>query len=336
MNGTTRLSCLWPTWARGVFSLYLSLSLSLSVFSLSLTPPRPPLSPSPSEFNPTDSAEARGLKLQLTREYNRRLAERLRRRRAVILGGLLDIKAAQLTEKLAGPDERAMAARMRPFARYASSPDDHAALVRGLAAERALRARLAELCELRRVGVRTKSDADEFARRRDEHQLRGRAAEDRRRAQETAAAGLPLDRAARLAARGGGDPPVAPPTSLVGAPRELRGLLVTTQPSASAAEALAPPAPALDAWRAGPTGLSAASLPGWEWLDDPARNFCARHRVLPATVIAAHAVVEALGGHSNAGPGSLTGVAGLDEAQADALLDIFVSGGGVMREIREG
>ncbi|KAK9839318.1 hypothetical protein WJX81_007715 [Elliptochloris bilobata] len=116
------------------------------------------------EFVPGEPQEGREEKLRMMAIYNTRLSERERRRAFVAERGLLNVKAQQGRERRRGAAEREVHARLRPLARY-QAQDAHKAWVGGVLLEGRLRARIQELKEMRRAGVRTLVEAAEYERR---------------------------------------------------------------------------------------------------------------------------------------------------------------------------
>jgi len=106
-----------------------------------------------------------GLKLQVLRNYNRKLDERAARKRFVLERDLLDFKRVQLASiQQAGNAEDAKLMRLiEPLARFGAHAD-YLALVQGLLRERNLRAEIRRLQDLRAVGVRTLAEAETRAR----------------------------------------------------------------------------------------------------------------------------------------------------------------------------
>ena len=91
--------------------------------------------------------------------YNERLTERERRREVIKEHELVDVRRLMNAEKRRTPFDRRFHASMRVFARFQDTAN-HDALVEGLLLEARLRARIAELKQLRRVGARTFAEAD--------------------------------------------------------------------------------------------------------------------------------------------------------------------------------
>lgn len=114
------------------------------------------------EPNAADTPEVREAKLRLLDAYNRRLAERVRRREWLLERNAVAVRRFTALERKRTAPERELAAQLRVFSRFLE-PNEHAALVEGLLVEQRLRARIAELQELRAAGLRTFEEADKAA-----------------------------------------------------------------------------------------------------------------------------------------------------------------------------
>ena len=110
-----------------------------------------------------EDEEKLGLKEKMLLLYHRRQTERYRRREFVTDRGLLDVKAAQASERRHSKEDLEVAGQFRVFARYLSK-EDHAQLVSGVMYEQHLRQRIEELKELRRNGVTTLVEAEVYER----------------------------------------------------------------------------------------------------------------------------------------------------------------------------
>jgi transcriptional adapter 2-alpha len=115
------------------------------------------------EFNDFDTEEDRRLKLRTLEIYNRRMDERERRRDILLAHNLIKVKRDQAQEKRLNPQERELMARLRVFARYEDvSECSHEEFAEGVLVEHRLRARIKELQEQRRNGIRTLAQGDAF------------------------------------------------------------------------------------------------------------------------------------------------------------------------------
>eukprot|EP00891_Asterochloris_glomerata_P008237 jgi/Astpho2/8237/fgenesh1_pg.00122_%23_16_t len=222
------------------------------------------------EFKEDDSKEEMEEKMKLMDIYNARLTERERRRDFCIQRGLTNIKQQQLLDRRRTPAERLLVARLRALAQY-QGKEEQERLEEGLLAEHRLRARIQELCHVRRAGVRTLAEAEvhhEGERRR---------------------LGAPLETGLSL-----GSGAFAQAATLAGTPSlGSRDLLRTSGSFSRATAAAGGPAarpaehrstaPALAAWRARRgVALDISALPGVELLIGRERELCASARLLPA------------------------------------------------------
>lgn len=115
------------------------------------------------EFNEFDTEEDRRLKLRTLEIYNKRMDERERRRDLLLSHNLIHVKRDQAQEKRLNPRERELMARLRVFARYEDlSECSHDEFAEGILIEHRLRARIQELQEQRRNGIRTLAMGDAF------------------------------------------------------------------------------------------------------------------------------------------------------------------------------
>ncbi|KAK9807904.1 hypothetical protein WJX72_012486 [[Myrmecia] bisecta] len=230
------------------------------------------------DFREEDQDEEVSEKLQLMGIYNARLTERERRRAFIVERGLLNIKRQQAYDRKRTVSEREFHARMRVFARYSATQAEHEALVEGLLLEQRLRARIQELKELRRAGIRTFADADDF--------------EAERRRKESGRAGPRDLRVTRVASDDATQlqQALAASAAQAGTPRELaklggnRGsggsfsLAATPLPASEVKNAAA----AIQSWRTRRgVNLDITALPGMDALSSKERELCASTRLLP-------------------------------------------------------
>ncbi len=96
------------------------------------------------EFFEDDEPNEVRIKEEVLLLYNKRLEERLRRKKFVIDKGLLDPKRAVKADRDRSKEEREIYSLMRPFMRFCDG-NEYADLVEGLIKERALKRRLDEL-----------------------------------------------------------------------------------------------------------------------------------------------------------------------------------------------
>ncbi|XRA98251.1 transcriptional adapter 2-alpha [Pycnococcus provasolii] len=128
------------------------------------------------ELRADDTPAEKSRKLQMLRIYQKRLAERERRRQFVVARGLLNVRRIQAVERKRSWAENRVASLLRPFLRFVPAAE-HDATVDGFVHELRLRARIAKLKEYRRAGLANLSDADAYD-------------SEKRRRREAAAAGL--------------------------------------------------------------------------------------------------------------------------------------------------
>ncbi|GAB4822858.1 hypothetical protein N2152v2_009904 [Parachlorella kessleri] len=231
------------------------------------------------EFSPSDTPEQVAQKLRLVEIYNRRLDERERRKAFVLERGLLNVRKQQAADRRRSAAERELQARLRVFARYLPQ-DQFEVLAEGLAVEARLRARILELQDFRRNGLRTFEQVDEL------ESILGEGAAGGRKAKE-------------------GDKP--PPTSKSRPQRAVLDeaalqseLMRLRLPHAAAhLETLRTTlcegkgtSTALQAWRARRgVLLDITSLPDAEALTQKERALCSTERYLPAQYLAVKAAL---------------------------------------------
>lgn len=191
--------------------------------------------------------------------------------------GLLDVKKMQGLEKRASADELILSAKLRPFARFCSS-SEFRCLVLGMCAEHDIRVALSDLMDLRRNGITSLAEADQFrAERAKRESRRG----DTRIKVAPDVAGLPQDRASRYAQRAG-DTGLKQNIPMEAAPREVQRLL---ESSGLGPESRVPP---LELLRAAKDGFLASQiLPGMDALTEEECGLCSSLRILPCQLLAA-------------------------------------------------
>ena len=96
------------------------------------------------EFNEEDTAEERNLKFRILEIFNRRIDERVKRKKFVIERNLINLEHLSLQEKDKSKPEKEVYAMMRPFARF-HAPEDHEKLVTGIIKSRNIRLTIEEL-----------------------------------------------------------------------------------------------------------------------------------------------------------------------------------------------
>lgn len=293
------------------------------------------------EFRDGDTDLDRKLKLRMLEIYNHRLAERARRKQFIIDRGLLNVKRQQGLERKRTPQERDLHGAMRVFARFLE-PNEYEIMLEGLAAERRIRNRIAELKEYRRMGIHTLSESETYD------------AEKRRRVAECArlkALEMPAVknnvRANRYLSRDGFIPPPVPNAGGA-AQKELQKL---HQSSAGAGAALGGGASAAGAAGAGaggggvvglsggpprkkaPLPLDLTKLPGVELLSKREQDLCTNCRLLPVHYLS---IKEALMRASAAGDplkrADVRHMFKIEPIKAIRVYELLVQNGWVVKE----
>uniref|UniRef100_A0A061RHS0 Transcriptional adapter n=1 Tax=Tetraselmis sp. GSL018 TaxID=582737 RepID=A0A061RHS0_9CHLO len=221
------------------------------------------------DFPEGEPEEERRLKLRLVEIYNSRLDGREKRKNAILGCGLLDVKSAEEFEKTLGPVEQKLNTELRALARFQSA-EEHRALIRGLAVEHHLRARIEALKECRRSGARTLADAEAFE------------SSKRRRRLASQPGSAQAARSARSSSREDTQPALA---ALRNAKESRRAPATDSRASAAA----------LLKWRVQERGvaLDISALPGVELLTRGERRLCANTRLTPPQFLAAkHALLQ--------------------------------------------
>eukprot|EP01094_Clydonella_sp_ATCC50884_P008785 TRINITY_DN18339_c0_g1_i1.p1 TRINITY_DN18339_c0_g1~~TRINITY_DN18339_c0_g1_i1.p1 ORF type:complete len:563 (-),score=143.80 TRINITY_DN18339_c0_g1_i1:145-1833(-) len=108
-----------------------------------------------------DIPAGRDLKLKLLEYYNAKLDQRVRLRKFVVDNELIDPKKRQQRERRKTKEEKDMYMFARPFLQL-SNIEHHEEFLKGLSHEQALRARIEELQECRRLGITTMSEVDRY------------------------------------------------------------------------------------------------------------------------------------------------------------------------------
>ncbi|KAL3147326.1 hypothetical protein ABBQ32_002810 [Trebouxia sp. C0010 RCD-2024] len=113
------------------------------------------------EFKEDDTEEDVEEKVRVIEYYNTRLTERERRRHFVMDRKLINVRKQQNLDRRRSPAERELYARLKALARYLPQPEFEV-LSDGIVTETRLRARIQELKEYRRAGIRTFADAEVY------------------------------------------------------------------------------------------------------------------------------------------------------------------------------
>jgi len=113
------------------------------------------------EFNDDDEADEIDMKRKILEIYNKRLDERLKRKKFVVERGLLDLKKQNILDRTKTKEEKEIYNVLKVFARF-QSPDEHDKLVQNIVKERELRRRIEELLAYKRLGLKTFDDVEKF------------------------------------------------------------------------------------------------------------------------------------------------------------------------------
>ena len=263
------------------------------------------------DFRREDSEEERALKLRMVTVYNGRLEERARRRNFILDRGLLNVRRTAAAERRRTGEEREVVGRARLLARF-HSPQQHEALLEGLAGEARLRARVEELKEWRRAGLTALGEAEAYEaekRRRLVERQRLRLLESQAQAEAAVASAQAAGkagnaRAIRLLGREPQPhhppPAQAPATVALSAPSKLpdAGAAVPRELARLAVEGKPGSAASLLAAATGGAGrrprgasLDLAGLPGLELLSPRERDLCASTQLVPVHFLAVKAAL---------------------------------------------
>jgi transcriptional adapter 2-alpha len=131
------------------------------------------------EFSLDDHPSERELKLHVINIYNKKLQDRIQRKRYAIDRGLVDFKKQQHQDKRRTKEERELVARLRMFAQYHSA-EAHDALVEGLIKARRLRQHILLFQQCRKMGIRTLEQVRQYEtdRKKRELELKARKARE--------------------------------------------------------------------------------------------------------------------------------------------------------------
>jgi len=106
-------------------------------------------------FGPEDSKEEKELKLKILELYNRKLDERIRRKKFILERGLLDSKKRKPKE------DKDIYDRVKVFARIMDR-EEHEEFLSGLIAERNLRKKIEELKKYRQLGIHSFEEIEQY------------------------------------------------------------------------------------------------------------------------------------------------------------------------------
>ena len=224
------------------------------------------------EFRETDTELDRKLKIRMLEIYNKRLAERIRRKEFIIDRGLLNIKRQQALERKRTPQEKDIQGAVRVFARFLD-PDEYEIMLEGFMAESRIRNRIAELKEYRRNGIHTLSEGEVY-----DAEKRHRMMEIAQiKAVEYPSRGSGGGRANRYLGRDGF---VQAPVGDA-APKELQKLTGMERSGSGALTSLGG-----GARKKAPLPLDLTHLPGVELLSKREKELCVNNRLLPVHYLA--------------------------------------------------
>ena len=112
------------------------------------------------EFRDTDTELDRKLKLRMLEIYNKRLAERQRRKQFIVERGLLNVKRQQNLDRKRTPQEREIHGAVRVFARFRTPTSTRSCSV--VSRRRADSKPHRQLKEYRRAGIHTLSEGEVY------------------------------------------------------------------------------------------------------------------------------------------------------------------------------
>ena len=225
------------------------------------------------DFKESDTEEETRQKERQLEIYSYRLDERERRKNFILERGLLNIKHIMALDKKRTPEERALHAQFRVFARF-QSEEDHRRLMEGLAVEEHLRARIEKLKQYRRLGLHTLPEVDAYeadAKRRDFEKQRLKAMESAPYLQSSSIKPPGVSRADRYLARSGAEEGT----------QKIGPSIPSMQKRSSSAELLALQRGTGGSKQQNPL-LDISLFPGHEVLTAGERELCAVSRIMPA------------------------------------------------------
>ena len=112
-------------------------------------------------FNEDDTPTERELKLSVLHIYNQRVKYREEVRKFVIDHNILDLKKHQMNDRERTPDQKKIYHKSKKLLQIISE-EEHQEFINDLILEKELRNKLATLCNYRKNGIRTMSDAKLF------------------------------------------------------------------------------------------------------------------------------------------------------------------------------
>lgn len=99
------------------------------------------------------------MKKKILEIYNKRLDERIKRKKFVVERGLLDLKKQNILDRTKTKEEKEIYNVLKVFARF-QTPDEHDKQVQNIVKERELRRRIEELLAYKRLGLKTFEDVE--------------------------------------------------------------------------------------------------------------------------------------------------------------------------------
>lgn len=111
------------------------------------------------EFNEDDEPDEIEMKKKILEIYNKRLDERIKRKKFVVERGLLDLKKQNILDRTKTKEEKEIYNVLKVFARF-QTPEEHDKLVQNIVKERELRRRIEELLAYKRLGLKTFDDVE--------------------------------------------------------------------------------------------------------------------------------------------------------------------------------
>lgn len=99
------------------------------------------------------------MKKKMLEIYNKRLNERIKRKKFVMERGLLDLKKQNMLDRNRNKEEKEIYNMLKVFARF-HSEEEHDRLVQNIVKERQIRKRIEELQTYKKLGCKTFEDVE--------------------------------------------------------------------------------------------------------------------------------------------------------------------------------
>ena len=106
-----------------------------------------------------DTEEEVNLKKKILEIYNKRLDERIERKKFLVDRGLLDLKKQNMLDRNRTKEEKEVYNLLKVFARFHSA-DEHEKLVQNIVKERNIRRRIEELMTYKKLGLKNFEDIE--------------------------------------------------------------------------------------------------------------------------------------------------------------------------------